>query len=460
MVSQFTGAMGIVDLVIPLSISSDSSKNDTDDSRELMFLRASLIAAVSLNATPATAAAVAEAIAAGAIPLERLYVPNARAALVGFSEVYLNDTWVAVTEDPAALADVVRQMRRELRVQETVGVTWNIWRNTVHIRTDRGRVFANPARLAARGYDIKGLRADEGLENSKLDARGMPSENAFIADRDPIVGKVEVRSRKDRVGGEDEYRDVSERLNLTGRARGYFVDRVFSDRYISEFDADEGTRSSWWTLPTDVEVPASEVVVETPYAFKLLRQELQTMGIDSRLIFKDPEDPFASTDTVDVPDAPMVTNLANTTDGDYTHKALTTKTSLVTPKPPKTTTIPSDTTKSLQSIDIPKISKTLTSTDTTAIPTATTKALKSTDTPKPKPPKTTDIPPSTTKALKSIDIAKISKTLTSTDTPKAPKTTAIPTATTKALKSTDTPKPKPPKTTDIPTDTSQDCNNH
>eukprot|EP00798_Chlamydomonas_sp_ICE-L_P030488 gene30488-35505_t len=48
------------------------------------------------------------------------------------------------------------------------------------------------------------------------------------ADRAPNVGKVEVRSRKDRVGGKDEYRGVSERLNLTDRARGYLVDRVFS----------------------------------------------------------------------------------------------------------------------------------------------------------------------------------------------------------------------------------------
>jgi DNA-directed RNA polymerase beta subunit len=70
-----------------------------------------------------------------------------------------------------------------------------------------------------------------------------------------------------------------------------FMDR--SDRYISEFDTDTGKRSGWWARTDgDVEVPSNSAIVETPYTFKLLQQELQTMGIDSRLVFEDPHDPF------------------------------------------------------------------------------------------------------------------------------------------------------------------------
>jgi DNA-directed RNA polymerase beta subunit len=56
------------------------------------------------------------------------------------TEVLLDDTWIAVTDRPGELVAALRSLRRSSRdVWRTLGVTWDVWLNTVSVRTDRGR---------------------------------------------------------------------------------------------------------------------------------------------------------------------------------------------------------------------------------------------------------------------------------------------------------------------------------
>jgi DNA-directed RNA polymerase II subunit RPB2 len=75
--------------------------------------------------------------------------------LRGACKVLLNDTWVAVTRDPPALVDRVREMRRRGQLHRTVSVAWRILEAEVHLHTDPGRC-CRPLRVVV-GTDAKAL---------------------------------------------------------------------------------------------------------------------------------------------------------------------------------------------------------------------------------------------------------------------------------------------------------------
>eukprot|EP00798_Chlamydomonas_sp_ICE-L_P017359 gene17359-biopygen26296 len=67
--------------------------------------------------------------------------------------VHMNDTWIAITDTPKELVDALRKMRRENPRLNTLGVTWDVWRNDVAIRTDAGRC-CRPLRRVHEGRKV------------------------------------------------------------------------------------------------------------------------------------------------------------------------------------------------------------------------------------------------------------------------------------------------------------------
>jgi DNA-directed RNA polymerase II subunit RPB2 len=70
--------------------------------------------------------------------------------LRGACKVLLNDTWVAVTRDPPKLVNMVRNMRRQGKLDRTISVAWRILEAEVHLHTDPGRC-CRPLRVVADG---------------------------------------------------------------------------------------------------------------------------------------------------------------------------------------------------------------------------------------------------------------------------------------------------------------------
>lgn len=154
---------------------------------------------VSLQATSETVSKIDKVIKEMATPLQNLYYDmTSSRSRVNLIEVYLNDTWVAVTNKPKELVDEVRRLRRKLLIQSTVGVSWNIWRNTVHIRTDRGRCCRPLVRLDNRSSSNSSIAHpqtwDELLKNEVIElidveeiATCMVAMSSFELERNPLT---------------------------------------------------------------------------------------------------------------------------------------------------------------------------------------------------------------------------------------------------------------------------------
>eukprot|EP00798_Chlamydomonas_sp_ICE-L_P017352 gene17352-biopygen26286 len=85
--------------------------------------------------------------------------------------VHMNDTWIAITDTPKELVDALRKMRREDPRLNTLGVTWDVWRNDVAIRTDARRC-CRPLRRVHEGRPI--INGDGNGNGDGLDDRGDP----------------------------------------------------------------------------------------------------------------------------------------------------------------------------------------------------------------------------------------------------------------------------------------------
>ena len=82
------------------------------------------------------------------------------AACAGHSRLLLNDVWLAVCDDPAALVQSLRGQRRSGGVSKTVSVCWSVVRGEVHVHSDGGRC-QRPLKAVATGASLEYLDAEE-----------------------------------------------------------------------------------------------------------------------------------------------------------------------------------------------------------------------------------------------------------------------------------------------------------
>ena len=113
--------------------------------------------------------------------------------------VHFNDTWIAITDTPKELVDALRKMRTEDTRLNTLGVTWDVWRNDVAIRTDAGRC-CRPLRRVQEGkvVPINGdpswtelIRsgAIEMIDVEEVATCLVAMNEADVNNRDPIPGR-------------------------------------------------------------------------------------------------------------------------------------------------------------------------------------------------------------------------------------------------------------------------------
>jgi len=120
-------------------------------------------------------------------------------------KVFLNDIWVGTHKDPHVFVNRLRQLRRAGLIAVTIGLSWNIYENEVHVRCDAGRC-TRPLYVVRDGKtsysDGKWLQ----LVRGTLLGESVEMESAYRSDIIADVDNDVIQKHKNAV----EYIDVEE----------------------------------------------------------------------------------------------------------------------------------------------------------------------------------------------------------------------------------------------------------
>jgi DNA-directed RNA polymerase II subunit RPB2 len=86
---------------------------------------------------------------------------------IGKTDIFLNDTWIGICDDPETLLNSIKSLRLK-RETRTVGVSWDMHRNMLYVRTDRGRCCRPLIKLPVKSIP-KSASFDDMLDSGAIE---------------------------------------------------------------------------------------------------------------------------------------------------------------------------------------------------------------------------------------------------------------------------------------------------